>query len=154
MCSHQRRAETSLTHHKSVAENRILVPQPVCSGPRTFCGPDRGLWIGQVMKATLSYCQTCVPFRNTLLHAAANIQVQGMCLCGDLPWVGLTETSRVHSRPGAKLYESHVAVAVLVLSAFMRQSDSAGRSARGGQDGRPWARRRLWLCLLHPLRYS
>ena len=68
------------------------------------------------MKATLSYCQTCVPFRNTPPHAAANIQVRGMCRCGDLPWVGLTKTSRVHSRPGAKLTESHVAVVVLVVS--------------------------------------
>lgn len=76
------------------------------------------------MKATLSYCQACVPFRNTPLHAATNIQVQGMCLCGDLPWVGLTETSRVHSRPVPSCTRAmyvDVAVAVLVSSAFMRQ---------------------------------
>lgn len=60
-----------------------------------------------------------------------------MCLCGDLPWVELTEKSRVHSRLGAKLHKSHVAVVVLMLSSFMRQSDSAGRSAKGGQDGGP-----------------
>lgn len=86
------------------------------------------------MKATLSYCQACVSSRNTPLHAAANIQVQGMRLCRDLPWVGLTEKSRVHSRPGAKLHKNHVAVVVLTLSSFMRQT---GRGAKGGQDGGP-----------------
>lgn len=78
------------------------------------------------MKGIPSCCQAHVPFRNTPLRAATDIQVEGMCLCGDLPWVGFTEKSQVHSRPGAKLYKSHVVVVVLMLSSFMRQSDSAG----------------------------
>lgn len=91
------------------------------------------------MKAIVSSSLARVPFRNTPLGTAINIQVQGMCLCGDLPWVGLTEKSGVHSRPGAKLCKSRVAGVVL--------GDSAGRGAKGAQDGRPSARRRL--SLLH-----
>lgn len=140
VCRHQRqrRAGTSLTHHESVRKFRSWSSKLVCSGPGLSVD-QTGLWIGQQMKATVSSGLARVPFRNTLLGTATNIQVQGMCLCGDLPWVGLTEKSGVHSRPGTKLCKSHVAVVVL--------SDSAGRGAKGGQDGRPSARRRL--SLLH-----
>lgn len=132
--------DTNAREEQGVGEEiQVLVPQARVFKSRTFCGPDRGLWIGQQMKATVSSGLARVPFRNTPLGTATNIQVQGMCLCGDLPWVGLTEKSGVHSRPGAKLCKSHVAVVVL--------SDSAGRGAKGGQDGRPSARRRL--SLLH-----